>query len=134
MAQRSRLLFATRRLVSTVPVLLGVIVAVFLLTRMLPGDPVAFFAGAPGAGPKEMAEVRQRLGLDKTLPEQFVIYLEGLARGDLGQSLLTGRPVADDLVSRLPASLELTVVALLLAVGIAVPLGVCRRDPSGIDG
>ena len=124
MAQRSVASFAIRRLVTVVPVLFGVVVVVFLLTRLLPGDPAVFFASTPGAGAREIEEVRHRLGLDLSLPQQFLIYVKALAHGDLGQSILTGRSVADDLAHRLPASLELTVAALVVAAGLALPLGI----------
>src|SRR6478609_10417371 len=95
-----------KRLLLAVPSLIGVVIVTFLLTRALPGDPAAFFAGP--AGTKEAVEqVREKLGLNKSLPEQFLIYLKDLARGDLGQALSTGLPVRQEIVTRLPASLEL---------------------------
>lgn len=123
-----------RRLLGALPSLLGVVVVTFLLMRALPGDPAAFFAGA-AATPAAVEEVRKRLGLDKNLAQQFLQYVSDLARGDLGMSLTTGQPVATEIVTRLPASLELTLFGLLLATVIAIPLGVLaatRRD-SWID-
>jgi ABC-type dipeptide/oligopeptide/nickel transport system permease component len=123
-----------RRLLSALPNLAGVVVITFLLTRALPGDPAAFFAG--GAATQEAVEqVRVQLGLDKTLPEQFFRYLADLARGDLGLSVSTGQPVAQELLTRLPASLELVLLALLLACAVALPLGVlaATRPGSWID-
>src|SRR3989454_90103 len=105
---------AGRRLALAVPGLLGVIVVTFLLNRALPGDPAAFFAG-PAATRQAIEEIRARLGLDKSVPEQFVYYVRDLARGDLGTSLTTGQPVLRDLATRLPASLELTLAGLTLA-------------------
>ena len=78
-----------------------------MLTRLLPGDPAAYFAG-PAASPQAIAEIRTKLGLDKSLPEQFVAYLVDLAHGNLGNSLTTGQPVLTEIATRLPASLELT--------------------------
>lgn len=106
----------------------------FVLTRALPGDPAAYFAG-PAATEQSIAEIRASLGLDKSLPEQFLAYVSDLARGDLGTSVSTGRPVVEELFERLPASLELTVVALIFAVSIAVPLGIlaATRPNSPID-
>ena len=106
----------------------------FLLNRALPGDPAVFFAG-PSATRQAIEEIRTRLGLDRSLPEQFAYYVRDLARGDLGTSLTTGQPVLKDLVSRLPASLELTLAGLLLAVAVALPLGVlsATRPGSWID-
>jgi peptide/nickel transport system permease protein len=119
-----------RRLIVAVPGIMGVIVVTFLLNRALPGDPAAFFAG-PAATQQAIQEIRVKLGLDKSLPEQFVLYVRDLARGDLGRSLTTGQPVVSDLVARLPASLELTLCGLLLAVSVALPLGVLSATRPG---
>lgn len=118
------------RIVGALPNLAGVIVITFLLTRALPGDPAAYFAGQ-SASQQAIEEIRARLGLDRPLPEQFVAYLGDLSRGELGQSLSTGQSVATEIASRLPASLELTLVALLLAVAIALPLGVAAAVRQG---
>ena len=88
------------------------------------------FAGA-AATPESIEQVRQSLGLDKPLPQQFLIYVGDLLKGNLGQSVSTGRPVAAELASRLPASLELTLSALLLSCLIAVPLGVLAATRPG---
>ncbi|MCK9908761.1 ABC transporter permease [Microbacteriaceae bacterium K1510] len=112
-----------RRLLEAVPALIGIIIVTFLLTRALPGDPAVLFAG-PTADERTIAEVRQALGFDKPLVAQFGIYLKMLATGDLGQSISTGQSVAKELLYRLPASMELTFAALLLAIAIALPLGV----------
>ncbi|NMG72085.1 ABC transporter permease [Parazoarcus communis] len=123
-----------KRLVGALPALFGVIVVTFILTRALPGDPAAYFAG-PAGSQEAIEEVRAKLGLDRSLPEQFVLYLRDLARGDWGYSLTTGQPVLTELAERLPASLELTLVGLVLAVIIAIPLGVlaATRPGSWID-
>jgi peptide/nickel transport system permease protein len=115
--------FAARRIAEALPVLFGVVVVTFLMTRALPGDPAAYFAGMSTSF-EAIEQVRRNLGLDKPLYEQFFIYLEQLARGDLGVSLTTGRPVAVEIAERLPASLELTVVAIGLSALVAIPLGV----------
>ncbi|MFN0317063.1 MAG: ABC transporter permease [Burkholderiales bacterium] len=115
--------FLWKRMIGTIPSLVGVIVVTFLLSRALPGDPAAFFAG-PAANAISIAEVRTKLGLDQSLPEQFIRYVRDLSRGELGTSLITGQPVIQDLIARLPASIELTVFALLFAVSVAIPLGV----------
>jgi len=126
-------LIATR-LMSALPNLAGVVVITFILTRALPGDPAAYFAGA-AATQEAIAQVRTQLGLDKPLLEQFFLYVAGLARGDMGLSLTTGQPVVQELLARLPASLELVLLALLLACAIALPLGVlaATRPGSWID-
>jgi ABC-type dipeptide/oligopeptide/nickel transport system permease component len=123
-----------RRLLAAAPGLAGVIVVTFLMTRALPGDPAAFFAG-PAATREAIEEIRKSLGLDKSLTVQFGLYVRDLMRGDLGKSLTTGQLVRSDLVSRLPASLELTACGLLLAVSIALPLGglAATRPGSWVD-
>ncbi len=128
MARRSSA--TLNRILQAIPVLIGVVVISFILTRALPGDPAVQFAGA-AATPESIEEVRRSLGLDKPLPEQFLIYVGDLLRGDLGQSVSTGRPVATELASRLPASLELTLAALILSCLIAVPLGVLAATRPG---
>jgi peptide/nickel transport system permease protein len=98
--------------------------------RALPGDPAAFFAG-PAATPQAVEEVRHKLGLDRSLPAQLTIYLRDLAHGDLGTSITTGQPVRTELINRLPASLELTLAGLFLAVLVGVPLGVLAATRPG---
>jgi len=115
--------FIWKRLLGTVPSLLGVVVLTFLLSHALPGDPAAYFAG-PAANAASIADVREKLGLDRPLLEQFFHYVGDLLHGDLGRSLTTGQPVLTDLVDRLPASLELSAFALIFAVGLAIPMGV----------
>ena len=123
-----------RRLFGALPSVIGVVIVSFVLTRALPGDPAAYFAG-PAATQEAIEQIRKTLGLDKTLPEQFAVYVGDLVQGELGNSLSTGQPVMAELVSRLPASLELTLLALLISVGIAVPLGVvaATKPNSAID-
>jgi peptide/nickel transport system permease protein len=122
------------RFLTTIPALIGVVVVSFLLTRVLPGDTAAYFAG-PAATPQAIEEVRRQLGLDRPLPEQFGRYVRDLSRGDLGQSLTTGQPVLSDIAERLPASAELTLLGLVLSLAIAIPLGVVAavRQGSVID-
>src|ERR1700746_332869 len=109
-----------RRLASALPSISGVIVVTFLLTRALPGDPAAYFAGV-AASQQAIEEIRHLMGLDKSLPLQFLDYLRQLAHGDLGTSISTGQPVLSELLTRLPASAELTLFALSLSVAIALP-------------
>jgi ABC-type dipeptide/oligopeptide/nickel transport system permease component len=123
-----------QRLLGAIPSVIGVIIVTFLLTRALPGDPAAFFAG-PAATAEAIEEVRANLGLDKSLPEQFFIYIGELVRGDLGTSLTTGQTVVYDLITRLPASLELTLAGLVFAIALALPLGIlaATRPNSWVD-
>ncbi|SON56879.1 putative D,D-dipeptide transport system permease protein DdpB [Hartmannibacter diazotrophicus] len=118
------------RIAQAIPVVVGVVVISFILTRALPGDPAVYFAG-PAADDKSIAEVRANLGLDKPLPQQFFIYVGELLQGDLGKSVSSGQPVLSDLANRLPASLELTLTALLISCGIAIPLGVLAATRPG---
>ncbi len=118
------------RLLQSIPVIIGVVIISFLLTRALPGDPAAYFAGA-AADEASIAEIRESLGLDKPLPQQFLIYVGDLFQGNLGQSVSSGQPVISDLANRLPASLELTLTALLLSCLIAIPLGVLAAKKPG---
>jgi peptide/nickel transport system permease protein len=123
-----------KRLLAALPNLVGVVVVTFLLTRAIPGDPAAYFAGA-SATTEAVEQIRRQLGLDRSLFEQFLRYVADLARGDLGLSLTTGQPVLQELMARLPASLELVLLALLLACAVAIPLGVAAatRPGSWID-
>jgi len=123
-----------RRLLQATPSVFGIIVISFVLTRALPGDPAVYFAGAM-ADEASIEQVRQALGLDKGWLEQFVIYVTNLAHGEMGMSLNTGRPVLEELLTRLPASLELTFLGLGFAVAIAIPLGIlaATRPGSWVD-
>lgn len=112
------------RLLVAIPTLFGVIVVTFLLTRVLPGDPAVFFASNPAMTQADIDALREGMGLDLPLIQQFWTYLVDLAHGDLGRSLTTGQSVTSELARRLPASVELTGAAFLVAVAVAVPLGV----------
>jgi peptide/nickel transport system permease protein len=114
--------FILRRLFLLPPLLLGVSLLLFVLTHLVPADPAKLIAGEH-AGPAELATVRKAFGLDRPLPEQYAIYLSGLARGDLGTSMRTNSAVLDDLRTYFPATLELTAAAMLATVAIGVPLG-----------
>jgi peptide/nickel transport system permease protein len=118
------------RLAGSLPALAAVIVVTFVLTRVLPGDTATYFAG-PTASAESIAQIRASLGLDRPLPEQFFSYMQALVRGDLGMSLTTGQPVLTDIVQRLPASAELTLAGLLIAMSIAIPLGILAAVKQG---
>jgi ABC-type dipeptide/oligopeptide/nickel transport system permease component len=119
-----------QRLLIALPNIVGVIIISFILTRAVPGDPAAYFAGA-AASMEAVEQVRKQLGLDKPLLEQFFIYVGNLFRGDLGLSLTTGQPVLQELVTRLPASLEIVVLSLLLSCAVAIPMGVLAATRPG---
>jgi len=112
-----------RRLAWFVPTLLGLLAITFVISRVIPGDPVALVAGDT-ATPAQVEALRRQLGLDRPLPVQFVNYVTQLVRGDMGTSLYTTRPIADDLASRLPATIELTLAAMAFSILIGIPLGV----------
>src|SRR5262249_36186550 len=112
-----------KRMLVAGPSLIGVVIVTFLLTRALPGDPAAYFAG-PAATKEAIGQIRVKLGLDQPLIVQFGRYAGDLARGDLGNSLTTGQPVGQEIRARLPASAELTLLGLFVSMMIAVPLGI----------
>src|SRR5262245_2440546 len=111
------------RLSSVPPTLLGVAVVVFVLIRLIPGDPAEVMLGG-FATPERSAEMRRQLGLDRPIVVQFAWWLGGLVQGDLGRSIMTRRPVAEEIGSRFPATLELTLCATGFAVVAGVTLGV----------
>ena len=118
------------RLAGSLPALVAVVIVTFILTRVLPGDTATYFAG-PTASADSIAQIRTALGLDRPLPEQFWSYVVALFHGDLGMSLTTGQPVLVDILARLPASAELTLCGLVLAMAIAIPLGVIAAVKQG---
>jgi peptide/nickel transport system permease protein len=114
--------YLVRRLALALPTVLGVATLVFVLIHLIPGDPVEVMLGETAlAADKE--QLRRQLGLHRSLPVQYARFLRRLARGDLGRSLHSGRPVRRMIVARYPATLELAVAGLAIAVLIAVPLG-----------
>jgi ABC-type dipeptide/oligopeptide/nickel transport system permease component len=119
-----------KRMLLVIPNLIGVVIVTFLLTRALPGDPAAYFAG-PAADKQAVEQIRVKLGLDKPLIVQFGRYVSDLAHGDLGNSLSTGQPVVTEIRNRLPASAELTLFGLILSIAIAVPLGILGAVKQG---
>lgn len=115
--------FIVRRLLLTIPVLLGVATLVFSLIHLIPGDPAQAILGE-AATPADIAELRGRLGLDRPLLEQYGAFLAGVIKGDLGQSMRTSEPVTDTILDRMPATAELAFAAMLVAIAIAIPLGI----------
>ena len=118
-----RLRFTVVRVALTIPTLLAMSVFVFLIIRLVPGDPVKTMLGFR-ATPQNVATIRHSLGLDKPLPEQYVHWLGGLLRGDLGEDYISHAPLSTLLGQRLPVTLELTLVSMALALAVGVPLGV----------
>lgn len=114
--------FILRRLLFAIPSLLGLLVLTFLLIRVVPADPAAALAGE-NATAEQVAQIRRQYGLDQPLQLQFVTYIGQVARLDFGESAYSRRPVSLDVRQRLPATLELTLVALIFATALGIPLG-----------
>ena len=115
--------FTIRRLLLTVPVLLGVATLVFSLLHLVPGDPALAMLGE-SASASDVDELRGKLGLDRSLPAQYVQFVTGLARGDLGTSFRYNTPVASEIGQRLPRTMQLAAAAVVVAVCLAIPMGV----------
>ena len=115
--------FIAQRLAFSIPVFLGVATIVFLVVRVIPGDPAVAALGDYAS--KEAVEaLRQRMGLNESLPVQYVHFLGSLSRGDLGKSMITGTWIRDDIAHALPYTLELTVLAIIIGTLLGVPIGV----------
>ncbi len=119
-----------RRVLLMVPVLLGVTIVTFIMTRVLPGSPIDLIAG-PMASQEQRLTLLKHYGLDRPLWEQYVTYIQGIVQGDFGVSFTTSHPVGDDLRSFFPATFELTTCAIILAVLIGVPLGIAGAVRQG---
>lgn len=126
--------FAARRLVQLVPILIGLSILVFLFVRALPGGPAVALLGER-ATPESVAQTEELLGLDRPLPAQYGTYVKQVVTGDLGQSIKTQQPVSKMIRERFPATVELTVAALIFAIGFGIPLGfiAARRYGSWFD-
>ena len=114
--------YIVRRVLGAVPVLFGLSIVLFAFIHLLPGDPAAAILGEH-ATPALEAELRRSLGLDKPLLVQYVNYLDGVLHGDFGKSVINNRPVLDDFLQKFPNTVELTIAAMLFAVGLGIPLG-----------
>jgi peptide/nickel transport system permease protein len=130
--------YALGRLLGTVPVLFGVTLLVFLMAWVTPGDPVVAMLGEASQGISRQAleDLRRELGLDRPVPVQYLDYVGGLLRGDLGDSVRSRRPVLAEIRDRLPATIELALAALTIAVALGVTLGVLAavRQRTWVDG
>jgi ABC-type dipeptide/oligopeptide/nickel transport system permease component len=124
--------FIIRRLLLAIPTLFGVLIVAFLLLYVAPGDPVMAMVGER-ADEQTIARLRQELRLDDPLPVQFGHYVAGIARGDLGRSYITNRPIRNDIIERFPKTLQLAGSAMLLATICGVTLGIfSARNPGGL--
>ena len=125
------LAFLGRRLLLAIPTLFGVLVVVFLLLYVAPGDPVMAMVGER-ADEETIARLRAELRLDDPIHVQFGHYIAGVARGDLGRSYVTNRPILGDILERFPNTLQLAVSAMLLAAALGITIGVLSaRHPGG---
>jgi ABC-type dipeptide/oligopeptide/nickel transport system permease component len=122
--------FLVRRLLLTIPVLVGVATLVFSLIHLVPGDPVQAMLGE-SASPQDIAVLRTRLGLDRPLIVQYVSFASGIVRGDLGTSLRTSQPVTTLILERMPATIELAAAAMIVALVFAIPLGIVAAVRAG---
>jgi len=122
--------YVIRRFLTIIPVLLGVSILVFGFIRLIPGDPATVMLGER-ATPESVARVRQQLGLDKPVYEQYLIYVSHALRGDLGMSILRQEPVTRELVRRFPATIELSLAAILFALLVGVPSGILSATQRG---
>jgi peptide/nickel transport system permease protein len=119
-----------RRVLLAVPVLLGVATLVFSLIHLVPGDPAQAMMG-DGAAPQDVAELRKNLGLDQPLLSQYATFLRHAITGDLGTSFRTGQPVTTMILERVPATAELAIASMIVAILIAIPLGVIAAVKRG---
>jgi ABC-type dipeptide/oligopeptide/nickel transport system permease component len=126
--------FIVRRLLLAIPTLIGVLIVAFLLLYVAPGDPVMAMVGER-ADEATIARLRAELRLDDPLPVQFAHYVAGIARGDLGKSYITNRPIRKDMLERFPKTLQLAGAAMLLATILGVTIGVlsARRPGGAVD-
>jgi peptide/nickel transport system permease protein len=122
--------FIAARLLQSIPLALGATIVVFVIMRLIPGDPALIYAG-PEAPPEAVAAVRTSFGLDAPLPVQYGLWMSHVLRGDLGSSFLSKRPVTDLLAQRIPATLELTIAAMLVTIAIGIPAGIVAALRSG---
>ena len=122
--------FLIRRLLLTIPVLIGVATLVFSLIHLVPGDPVQAMLGE-SAAPQDVAQLRTQLGFDRPLYQQYLSFASGIVRGDLGTSLRTRQSVTTIILERMPATLELAAAAMLVAIVLAIPLGVVAAVRAG---
>jgi peptide/nickel transport system permease protein len=125
-----------RRILALIPTLLGISVIVFLVIRLIPGDTISAMIGTQFKLTETQAEaLRRYYGLDKPLPEQYWLWLTAAVRGNLGLSVRTGRPVLSEILSRYPLTLELALLAMVIAITIGLPVGILSavRRNSALD-
>jgi peptide/nickel transport system permease protein len=114
--------YIVRRLIGTIPVLFGLSIVLFAFIHLLPGDPATAILGQH-ATPERVQAMREYLGLNLPLWQQYINYVSGLFRGDFGSSIINNQPLLSELIKRFPATIELTVAAMIYAAGVGIPLG-----------
>jgi peptide/nickel transport system permease protein len=125
--------YILRRLLLIVPLLLAISVLTFFMIHLAPGDPIStrFGLNLKNLEPERIEQIREELGLNDPLPVQYLRYLSNLLQGDLGRSLTTNRSVAGEIISRLPATIELTIASMLIVLLVAIPLGILSAVKRG---
>lgn len=116
--------YLTQRLLSTIPVLIGVTIAVFSMLHLVPGDPIQMMLGEFQTSPQQMEQLKSQLHLDEPLPQQYGRFVAGAVQGDFGYSIRSKRPVLDEIKDNLPSTIVLTLSGLAVALAIGIPLGV----------
>ena len=120
--------FVLTRLSLVVPTFIGITLLVFVLIRLIPGDPIETMAGEHGIDPARLAQLRADYGFDKPLLVQYGLYLSRMPHGDLGRSIVTHEPVISEFRTLFPATIELSVCAILFALCLGLPAGECRGN------
>ncbi len=116
--------FIFTRVSLVVPTFIGITLLAFAMIRLIPGDPIELLVGERGIDPQRHAALRAELGLDRPLLEQYWIYISDVLQGDLGKSIVTKQPVLDEFFALFPATVELSLVALLFALAVGLPVGI----------
>src|SRR3981189_2472460 len=122
--------YVARRVISVVPVLFGISVLVFLLVHLIPGDVAQVLLGTQATG-QQIETLRRSFGLDRPLAVQYLGWVSHVVQGDFGVSLRTSRPVLPDLITRFGVTLQLTLVSMVIALAVAIPLGVASAANGG---
>ncbi|MFC0309099.1 ABC transporter permease subunit [Gallibacterium trehalosifermentans] len=123
--------FIFKRIAMVIPTFIGITLLTFALIHLIPGDPIEIRMGERGLSPEVHQQMMQQLGLDKSLPEQYINYLKGIAQGDFGTSFKNNVPVLEEFLSLFPATIELAVFAILFAILIGIPIGILAAIKRG---
>ncbi len=116
--------YVVRRLLLTIPILFAIVTLVFAIRPLVPGDPIAIMFFGQAANPQVIADIRSQLGLDKSIPEQYLLYVSNVLRGDLGTSITTRQPVIEEITNRYPATLKLAIGAFLISAFLGLLFGI----------